>query len=46
MTAHVLAFAKLNLSLSVLRRRQDGFHEIDSIVQTIDLADRIEIDTA
>ncbi len=44
MTAHVLAFAKLNLALSVLRRRQDGFHEIDSIVQTIDLADRIEID--
>jgi len=46
MTAHVLAFAKLNLSLSVLRQRQDGFHEIDSIVQTIDLADRIEIDVA
>ena len=46
MTAHVLAFAKLNLSLSVLRRRQDGFHEIDSVVQTIDLADQIEIDTA
>ncbi len=37
-----LAYAKLNLSLRVRARREDGFHEIDSIVQTIDLADRFE----
>ena len=35
------AYAKLNLSLRVGPRRPDGFHELDSIVQTIELADRI-----
>ena len=39
----VRAYAKLNLSLRVHARREDGFHEIDSVVQTISLADRIEI---
>ncbi len=43
MNTHVLAYAKLNLSLDVIGRRDDGFHEIRSIVQTIDLADRIAI---
>ena len=38
----VLAYAKLNLALRVRGRRSDGYHTIDSIVQTIDLADRIE----
>jgi 4-diphosphocytidyl-2-C-methyl-D-erythritol kinase len=43
MRATSLAFAKLNLFLAVHGRREDGFHEIESIVQTIDLADRIEV---
>ena len=38
-----LAFAKLNLTLEVLGRREDGFHEVRTILQTIDLADRIEV---
>lgn len=38
------AYAKLNLSLSILGLRQDGFHELESIVQTIDLADTITIE--
>lgn len=33
------AFAKLNLSLDVLGRRFDGYHEIDSLFVTIDLHD-------
>lgn len=37
----VLAPAKLNLTLEVLAERQDGFHEIRSVIQTIDLADRL-----
>ncbi|HEX79020.1 MAG TPA: 4-(cytidine 5'-diphospho)-2-C-methyl-D-erythritol kinase [Dehalococcoidia bacterium] len=37
----VMAPAKLNLTLEVLDRRNDGFHEIRSVVQTIDLCDRI-----
>lgn len=43
MKVHVVAYAKLNLSLEVVGLRCDGFHEIRSIVQTIDLADRIDI---
>lgn len=39
----VLAFAKLNLTLEVLGRRADGYHEVRTILQTIDLADRLEI---
>ncbi len=39
----VLAYAKLNLALRVRGRRADGYHTIDSIVQTIDLADLIKI---
>jgi 4-diphosphocytidyl-2-C-methyl-D-erythritol kinase len=37
----LLAFAKLNLTLLVRGRRPDGYHEIDSLVQTVDLADRV-----
>jgi 4-diphosphocytidyl-2-C-methyl-D-erythritol kinase len=43
MRAEVAAFAKLNLSLSVLGQRDDGFHEIVSTVQTFDLADDLDI---
>ena len=39
----VPAFAKLNLTLEVLGRRDDGYHEVRTILQTIDLADRLEI---
>jgi len=41
MIVHVEAYAKLNLSLRVVGIREDGFHEILSDVQTIDLADRL-----
>jgi 4-diphosphocytidyl-2-C-methyl-D-erythritol kinase len=33
--------AKLNLTLEVLGRRQDGFHEIRSVIQTINLGDSL-----
>jgi len=39
----VAAFAKLNLSLRVIGRRDDGYHEIGSTVQTVDLADEIAL---
>ena len=42
----VLAYAKLNLALRVRGRRVDGYHTIDSIVQTIDLADQLEFSVA
>ncbi len=35
----IIAPAKINLALEVLGKRPDGYHEIKSIIQTIDLAD-------
>ncbi|MGD6819077.1 4-(cytidine 5'-diphospho)-2-C-methyl-D-erythritol kinase [Metabacillus sp. 84] len=35
--------AKINLSLDVLHKRKDGFHEVEMVMTTIDLADRIEL---
>lgn len=37
----ILAPAKINLTLEVLGERPDGYHEIRSLVQTIDLCDRL-----
>lgn len=33
---------KINLFLEVLGRRPDGFHEIETVMQAVDLADRLE----
>ena len=41
-----LAHAKVNLFLRVLRRREDGFHEIETLMAPISLADRITIERA
>jgi 4-diphosphocytidyl-2-C-methyl-D-erythritol kinase len=38
------AFAKINLGLEVLGRREDGYHELRTIFQTIDLHDDVVID--
>jgi 4-diphosphocytidyl-2-C-methyl-D-erythritol kinase len=35
--------AKINLFLDVLERREDGFHNLRSLMQTIDLVDHIEL---
>jgi 4-diphosphocytidyl-2-C-methyl-D-erythritol kinase len=35
------AFAKINLTLEVLGTRPDGFHDVRTVLQTIDLSDRI-----
>ena len=41
--ARLLAFAKINLDLRVLYRREDKYHELRTIFQTISLADRIDV---
>lgn len=38
------AFAKVNLTLDVLGKRSDGYHELKSVMQTISVRDDIEID--
>lgn len=35
--------AKINLTLDVLHKRPDGFHEVEMIMTTVDLADRVWI---
>ena len=37
------AMAKINLGLDVLRRREDGYHEVRMIMQTVRLHDRIRL---
>ena len=38
------AFAKVNLTLDVLGKREDGYHDIKSIMQAVSIRDDIEID--
>lgn len=42
----VLAPAKLNLVLEVLGKRLDGYHEVRSLIQTINLCDRLTFEPA
>ena len=39
----VTAYAKINLTLEVLGRREDGYHDIISVMQTIGLCDTISL---
>ena len=38
------AFAKVNLTLDVLGKRSDGYHDLQSVMQTISIRDDVEID--
>ena len=38
------AYAKLNLTLDVLGKREDGYHDIKSVMQSISIRDDVEID--
>lgn len=39
------AYAKINLGLDVLRKREDGYHEVKMIMQTVDLYDVLKMET-
>lgn len=45
-TLDIKAPAKVNLTLEVLGRRPDGYHEIKSVMQTIGLCDRLCLEPA
>ena len=38
------AFAKINLTLDVLGKREDGYHDLKSVMQTLSIRDDVEID--
>ncbi len=42
----VHCYAKINLTLEILGKRADGYHEVRSVMQTIGLADRLEVSPA
>lgn len=41
-TLQLKAMAKINLGLDVLRRREDGYHEVKMVMQTVGICDRLE----
>jgi 4-diphosphocytidyl-2-C-methyl-D-erythritol kinase len=41
-TLKLRSFGKINLALSVLGKRTDGYHEIQTVFQTVDLCDELE----
>ena len=43
-TLYEPAYAKVNLTLDVLGKRADGYHDLKSVMQTLSLRDDIEID--
>ena len=43
-TVRLLSFAKVNLHLQVVGRRPDGYHELRTLFQTVDLADELEVE--
>jgi 4-diphosphocytidyl-2-C-methyl-D-erythritol kinase len=45
-TIKLKAHAKINLTIEILGKRQDGYHEIVSILQTVGLHDTIKLTTA
>ena len=44
--AKVTAYAKINLVLDVLRKREDGYHEVAMVMQAIELTDTIHLQEA
>ena len=42
----LLANAKINLTLDILRRREDGYHDLQMVMQSVTLADEITVTPA
>ena len=37
------AYAKINLTLDITRKRSDGYHDISTVMQSISLCDELEL---
>ena len=42
----LLANAKINLTLDILRRREDGYHDLQMVMQSVTLADKLTVTPA
>ena len=40
---HIRSFAKINISLNITKKREDGFHELDSVMLPIALHDSLVV---
>lgn len=40
---HIKAYAKINLGLDVVKRLENGYHEVKMVMQTVDIYDELEI---
>ena len=40
------AYAKINLSLDILSRREDGYHDLRMVMQSVTLCDTLEMSRA
>ena len=45
-TLKAIAYAKINLALNVRRRREDGYHEIETLFAFVDAGDELSVETA
>ena len=43
MTTNENAYAKLNISLDVTERREDGYHDMLMVMQTVSLCDEVTV---
>ena len=39
----LLAYAKINLTLDILRKREDGYHDLAMVMQSVTLADELTV---
>ena len=46
MPVNETAYAKVNLALHVRRRREDGYHEIETLFAFADVGDELRVETA
>ncbi len=42
-TIELNAYAKINLSLDIVGRREDGYHTVDMVMQSVSLCDRVRV---
>lgn len=42
-TMELNAYAKINLSLDIVGRREDGYHTVDMVMQSVSLCDRVRV---
>lgn len=40
----IISYAKINIGLTILNKREDGYHNIETTLSTINLSDKLVIE--